>query len=231
MTIAAHFRKSAPEPGKARAPRRTLFLEVQGSLPDGGDTAVYIHNISVTGLLLESEGPLEVGEAIAVDLPHAGMTPAKVVWASEPLYGCQFDSPLAPATLMMAELSSAVANTNMAAPAESRAGAVAAAKPVDNSESFGLRLQRLRKGRKLTQAQVAEAVGVSKPTVWAWEQGRARPVETRLDALAKVLGVDRAALLAKPNIQGMGDMLARSREQIAAAFGTGVENVRIMIEL
>lgn len=56
-------------------------------------------------------------------------------------------------------------------------------------------------------------------------------MESRLDALAKVLGVDRAALLAKPNIQGMGDMLARSREQIAAAFGTGVENVRIMIEL
>ena len=94
------------------------------------------------------------------------------------------------------------------------------------------RLQRLRKERGLTLAQVAGQLGVSKPTVWAWERGRARPIEERVDALAEALGVTRGELMATGETSlALRELLARSREQIAAAFGTRPENVRIMIEL
>lgn len=228
MPILAHFREMDRDAGMPRALRRTLFLETQGAVRGHGDVAVMVHNISATGMLLESDIALEQGEAIAVDLPDAGMTAARVIWSSGPLFGCQFDHPLSSAALIAAELSSMIAKERVEAFSHADDGNVAVS---GGDESFGLRLQRLRKARKLTQAQVAGAVGVSKPTVWAWEQGRARPVDARLDALAGVLGVDRSALLARPDHRMVSELLTRSREQIAAAFGTSPENVRIMIEL
>lgn len=229
MPIAAHFKETEQDIGQQRAARRTLFLRAQGVLPDGAGTAVQVHNISATGLLLESELALAPGETIAVDLPQTGMRPATVIWHSGALFGCQFDAPLSSAILSAAELRSAISRGAELASAgqDSERSALGG----NSGESFALRLQRLRKGQRLTQAQVAAAVGVSKPTVWAWEQGRARPVEARLDALAQVLDVDRAALLAQPDARAAGELVARCREQIAAAFGTDIGNVRIMIEL
>ena len=231
MAISAHFQEAESAAGKDRARRRTLRLEAHGALPTGDGAAVQVHNISATGLLLESEVALDVGEAIVIDLPHAGSTVARVVWRSGSLSGCEFEIPLSRAALSAAELRSAIVDIcphDEIPPTDDEGAASGQLVP---DESFGLRLQRLRKERGLTQAQVAAELGVSKPTVWAWEQGRARPVESRIDTLAKVLGVDRASLLAGPDLSALSELLARSREQIAAAFGTGVENVRIMIEL
>jgi transcriptional regulator with XRE-family HTH domain len=230
MPISAHFRDTDRSTDIARAPRRTLFLEALGAFRGDGEVAVMVHNISVTGMLLESEVELEQGEVISVDLPDVGLAAARVIWSSGALFGCQFEHPISASALIAAELFSRRGGARVEAPPRrsvtSGEGAASA-----GDESFGLRIQRLRKARKLTQAQVASAVGVSKPTVWAWEQGRARPVEARMEALAAVLGVDRAALLARPDHRMMGELLTRSREQIAAAFGTSAENVRIMIEL
>lgn len=223
MAITAHFEESAAPAGKARARRRTLQLEAQGSRASGSATAVQVHNISATGLLIESGAGLEIGEVIVVDLPQAGATPATVIWSSGGLFGCEFDAPLSTAVLSAVELRSAITVPIAGRTTEIGEGT--------SDESFGLRLQRLRKERGLTQAQVATEMGVSKPTVWAWEQGRARPVESRIGTLAEVLGVDRASLLAGPDISALSELLARSREQIAVAFGTNPENVRIMIEL
>ena len=64
---------------------------------------------------LESDIALEQGEAIAVDLPDAGMTAARVIWSSGPLFGCQFDHPLSSAALIAAELSSAIAKERVEA--------------------------------------------------------------------------------------------------------------------
>ena len=152
--------------------------------------------------------------------PEVGLVSASVVWTSGDLFGCRFDEPLTPAALAAAELRSL-------APPE--AGTPVRADPPDD---LGTRLQRLRKERGLTLAQVAGQLGVSKPTVWAWERGRARPIEERIDALAEALGVTRSELMAIGETSGaLRDLVARSREQIAAAFGTRAENVRIMIEL
>ncbi|OCC25086.1 XRE family transcriptional regulator [Croceicoccus estronivorus] len=221
MAIAAHFEETAAGGSKARASRRKLLLEAQGALASGDSASVLVHNISATGLLLESRIPLAIDEAITVDLPESEATPAKVVWTSGHLFGCRFDTPISAAVLSAAELRSAVdADVTFTMREET----------VSN-ESFGVRLQRLRKERGLTLAQVAEELGVSKPTVWAWEQGRARPVDSRVQTLADVLGVGRAELLAGHDTAELRDLLARSKEQIAVAFHTNPDNVRIMIEL
>ena len=109
MAIWAHFQGPAVLAGKDRARRRTLQLEAHGALPSGTGTAVQVHNISASGLLLESEVALDVGEALLIDLPHVGSTAARVVWRSGGLSGCEFEIPLSRAALSAAELRSAIA--------------------------------------------------------------------------------------------------------------------------
>lgn len=215
MAISAHFEEQAEFPG--RAARRTLRLDTTGALATGSAAAVRIHNISATGLLLETAAELAEGEDLAVELPLAGLCQARVVWRSDGFSGCRFASPLSQAALAAVELRSE------AAPAE-RPDAVP-------DSAFGMRLQRLRAERGLTQAQIAGALGVSKPTVWAWEHGKARPVEGRMARLAELLGVSRGDLVQgalAPNHNGLID---QSREQIAAAYGVHPDNVKIWIEL
>lgn len=214
------FFDSLQTEGIERAPRRTLHLEARGATAQGVATDVVIHNISLDGLLLESPTALEPGETIAIDLPEAGMVEASVVWASGDLFGCRFDNPLPPAALAAAELRSLV-GSGLNSPARS-----------ESPDDLAVRLQRLRKERGFTLAQVAAQLGVSKPTVWAWERGRARPIEERIDALALALGVSRSELMATGDTPvASRELVSRCREQIAAAFATRVENVRIMIEL
>jgi transcriptional regulator with XRE-family HTH domain len=221
MAIAARWDESANFSGSPREPRRTLRLETQGALASGHATNVMLHNVSATGLLLESAVLLTVGETLEIDLPQVGATAAKVIWVSGALYGCQFETPISAAALSAAQLRSAVAEqVDLTPHAES-----------PPEESFAVRLHRLRKERGLSLGRVATQLGVSKPTVWAWEQGTARPVESRLDALANALGVDRAELMANRNPAGLREILARSREQIAALVGTSPEKIRIMIDL
>jgi transcriptional regulator with XRE-family HTH domain len=98
-------------------------------------------------------------------------------------------------------------------------------------ESFGTRLQRLRKERGLTLAQVATRLSVSKPTVWAWEHGKAKPVEARIEALALVYGVHASDLVQSRISPALFELIARSKEQIAEVVGTSPAKIRIMIDL
>ena len=236
MPIEAHFEIN-PEAAalvgdRLRAPRRKLMLEAQGASASGAEMPVLIHNFSESGLLLESATALTVGEAIELDLPEAGQTPARVIWASGDLYGCAFDRVLPKSALSAAQLRSALQPG--IALGERPAGAP---EPADNApaaiggESLGERLHRLRKERGLTQGELAARLGVSKPTVWAWEQGRARPIEERLDAIARELGVSVADLRPGRTVAGLSELIARCREQIAAAVETTPDKIKIMIEL
>lgn len=221
MAIAARFDDRPGTAGTSRAPRRTIRLQASGALASGDAAEVTVHNISATGMLIESRQGLEVGERLAIDLPQAGTTAATVVWTSDALQGCAFDRPVAPAVLSAAQLRSAVGQDLRTA---SRA-------PPASEESFGERLLRLRKQRGLSLAQVAADVGVSKPTVWAWEQGRARPVAGRIEGLARLLHVSPEELLSGRDEATTNEALARCRQQIAGMFGMSPDNVRIMIEL
>lgn len=238
MPIAAHFEVN-PEAAaygsdRMRAPRRKLMLETQGSSAAGTEMPVLVHNFSETGLLLESSAALAIDETIELDLPEVGQTPARVIWASGNLYGCAFDRVLPRAALSAAQLRSAVqpgieAFGNGGNGVNGAAGGNAPA--AIGGESLGERLHRLRKERGLTQGELAARLGVSKPTVWAWEQGRARPIEDRLDAIARELGVATSELRPGRTVAGLPELIARCREQIAVAVETTPDKIKIMIEL
>jgi transcriptional regulator with XRE-family HTH domain len=216
MAIAAHFEETPDGEKRQRDQRRRLLLDAEGKSVSGGAAAVSIHNLSATGLLIECEAKLEEGEAIAIDLPQAGRTLATVVWSSGRLHGCQFARPLGKAALSAAELQGADARAPFT--------------PAD-AEPFPQRLQRLRAAKGMSLDRLANLLGVSKPTVWAWEQGRARPAPERIGKLAKVLEVEQSDLVPSLDTPAHRELLAQCRARIAEAFGIAPDDVRIMIEL
>ena len=50
------------------------------------------------------------------------------------------------------------------------------------------RIKQVRHTAGLTQAELAEALGVSQPTVNRWETGETEPARTTLEQLAEVTG-------------------------------------------
>ena len=215
MVFPAHF-ESTPASSKASRPqRRRLQLEVGGSLASGGAAAVLIHNISATGLLLETATGLSDGERIDIELPDLGPTAATIVWTSDTFYGGRFDAPLSVALLSALELRSSAVPPRQEQP----------------GETLAARLTQLRKDKGLTLAAVAQQLGVSKPTVWAWEQGRARPTPERLTRIAALFGLGETRLATGRDGDALGDTLAQARQQVAAAFGVEAAKVRILIEL
>jgi transcriptional regulator with XRE-family HTH domain len=234
MAIRAHLDQPVRGNDEARgqriAGRRALRLEASGSKA-GTDTGadgfnVVIHNISAAGLLIETALDLAEGDTFALELPEAGAVGASVVWRSERLYGCAFEHALSPAALAAAQLQGLPPMAAPAAPARSVLPRTSSAEPL------GTRLNRLRREAGLTLADIAVRLGVSKPTVWAWEKGKARPLPERFDAIAAALGVTPdllAAAAAGPDAVDV--VIAECRQRIAEACNIGPEAVRIMIEL
>ena len=235
MAIKAHLDKqpiaTLDEGGQRSTPRRALRLETSGVFAGAREANVTIHNISAAGLLLETSQALEEGEQLALDLPEAGAVVATVMWRSERLYGCAFAAPISNAALAAAQLQGFAPGTPIrpeGQPSNSPAPPQGAAA---NGEALAARLGRLRREAGLTLADVAAALGVSKPTVWAWEKGKARPLPERLGAIAAALGVDAEVLAAAPVSREVEGVIAECRARIAEACGTRPDAVRIMIEL
>ncbi len=61
--------------------------------------------------------------------------------------------------------------------------------------TFGERLRSLRKGKKLTQAELADMAGVTKYTVSIWEQNHRKPEFTTLDVLCNIFDCSLVYLL------------------------------------
>lgn len=224
MAIMAHLDSHASDGSQRAAPRRALQLETSGQAPGGAESNVTIHNISAAGLLIETGLDLAEGEPLAIELPQAGIVAAVIVWRSERLYGCAFERALAPAALAAAQLRGvAVAPTPAPAPA---------AHPARVGEALGIRLNKLRREAGLTLGDVAATLGVSKPTVWAWEKGKARPLPERLGAIAAALGVAPESLAESAALgSDIGALVEDCRQRIAQACGTQPRSVRIVIEL
>lgn len=53
--------------------------------------------------------------------------------------------------------------------------------------TFAKRITAARKEKKLTQEQVAQAMGVSRQTVSHWENGRVEPTQEQREALCRLL--------------------------------------------
>ena len=75
-----------------------------------------VKDISGTGLLIETDAQLKVGEIFLVDLPQSGSTEARVVRQDGTMFGCEFLMPISPAVLSAAVLQSSVPGTPPAGP-------------------------------------------------------------------------------------------------------------------
>ncbi len=240
MALKAHLEPGTRESGSAdsgsvdarTAERRALRLEASGVLPGGLEANVLIHNLSTVGLLLETDIPLAEGERLVLDLPETGPLPVAIVWQSERLYGCAFEQALSQGALAAVQLRSLVSKgddrPDPSAPGL-EVGAMGALQTPP--ELLGVKLNRLRRERAMTLAQVAEKLGVSKPTVWAWEKGKAKPLPDRLAAIAQVLGVPTQELEERLGDDQHFALVQECRMRIAIAYGTHPDSIRIMIEV
>lgn len=101
MPMLAHFEDLEPKDDRRRYLRRGLML----GAGTGGEP-VAVHDLSLTGALLETSVPMLVGAIFEIELPHAGGVEATVIWNSGEFYGCQFELPISPAALSAALLQS-----------------------------------------------------------------------------------------------------------------------------
>lgn len=83
------------------ASRRALRL---GATSSGAGEQVVIHNISATGMLIQTAADLEILEMLEVELPEVGDTRAQVAWRSDDYFGCQFLKPIPKAAVSAAVL-------------------------------------------------------------------------------------------------------------------------------
>lgn len=71
--------------------RHRLLLEAEGLGNDMASDAVLVHDISDTGLLIETIYALGIGEIIEVKHPCTGvLMEAEIMWAGGQIYGCKF---------------------------------------------------------------------------------------------------------------------------------------------
>lgn len=122
MSLLAQF-EQATEAGERRAsPRRRLRLEIEGSGALSPESRVLVHDLSRTGLLIETSDSLPLGTRFEVQIPEAGSVEAEVVWNSSRFLGCRFDTPISNAALSAALLRSSAPDVEQeSAPSDAEA--------------------------------------------------------------------------------------------------------------
>lgn len=109
MAMLARLETNEDYANRRSSDRRLLKLQVASALADGPGVDVFIHDLSLTGLLIETWASVTVGNQIEVDLPEAGKTEARVVWSTGHYFGCQFNAPIPAAVLSAAMLRNPIA--------------------------------------------------------------------------------------------------------------------------
>lgn len=102
MRITARLERSEPHDRRSK-PRHKLRL---GTAIKATGENVSIHDISSTGMLIETGVELEPLDELEVDLPENGPTEALVIWSSGHFYGCEFKEALSKAVISAAFLRS-----------------------------------------------------------------------------------------------------------------------------
>lgn len=217
-------------------PTRKLSLEGATASFKGGQEAVYVNNLSRTGMLLETSAPLSVGEPLQILLPEADTCAAIIVWANETLFACDFERTLTTATISRIRLQTRneqpQPHVNHQLPST-----------VAKDETLGERLKRLRRERGFSMVHFASRVGVSKPTLWKWEKGTVLPRQEMIGVIARVLGISDKELVygSKRQISQSprviandfatsGDAIVAKKAELAHIMGINADRIRILIE-
>jgi hypothetical protein len=120
LPLLAEIRTNAPPAEGRSAARRTLRLEVPTTTSHDRTNAL-IHNLSETGLLIETTAGLAVGDGLEVELPEAGVTAARVIWMRGEFVGCEFATRLPKAAVSAALLRAPVEPPELLVPARAPA--------------------------------------------------------------------------------------------------------------
>lgn len=196
-----------------------------------------IRNISPTGVLLETEHPVAMGQTIHIELGAAGRQEAQVRWVDGKLLGCQFPQPLAKSRVSAALLQGDHHPQGQASAAESDSPPLARS---SQRRDFGLAIAWARKTKGVTQAELAQAIGVSTTSICKWEKGHAQP---RAGALARLqdylqlagtsagkVSLARASSPDAPE-QGIPLIISEYRARLAEHLGVEVEAIEIQITI
>lgn len=174
-------------------------------------------------MLWESDEIFSIGDRIIVIFPD-GAAQARVSRIDGRQAACEFDRPVAAAWINAPPMRQ-LFNHNLDS-----------AKADASAETLGARIRRLRLDLGLTQAALAQLMGVSVPAVCGWEVDRSRPHPNRLAVLADALGVSHSELLGDrellraSKLNELEAQVASARVAIAKAAGTAPDQVSIYIE-
>jgi transcriptional regulator with XRE-family HTH domain len=206
------------------ATRKTLRLATRGTRQNLEATQTVVRDLSTTGMLIETDDRLEVGEAISVELPRSGPCEATVVWASNSYFGCRFKKPLRASAVSAALLK--------AVPAGATETSDSAPGALGEAQDLPATLTALRQARGLTGEQLAKRIGVSRQALWYWETGRRTPRPEQLGKVAAELGVTESELQgASHDPLAQSQALNHFRRLVARHYGIDPNRVRIMLEL
>lgn len=90
------------------AQRFRLLLQASAETRETGLVDVSIHDLSVTGFLIECSDTLGIGDEISLEIPGVGTATGDLVWSSGRFFGGEFRRPLPAAALASAQGSSPV---------------------------------------------------------------------------------------------------------------------------
>jgi transcriptional regulator with XRE-family HTH domain len=102
--------------------------------------------------------------------------------------------------------------------------------------NLGAKVRRLRREREMTVSELAANVGVSRPTIWAWEKGKHVPRPGRISSLAQALDVpeDQLILSERPHASegslALDNEIERSKARVAKLARTSPDQVEIILK-
>ena len=99
MALLAKIERGARVSNSRTASRRKLSLVARGATAAQEFATVVIHDLSETGVLIETKVELATGEPLEIDIQEAGTVAATVVWSSGQFFGCRFERRLSKAAV------------------------------------------------------------------------------------------------------------------------------------
>lgn len=224
MTVLAHLEPKRGSSVERNEARKKLKLLTAAKTARGGAANVLVLDISTSGMLVQSDAPLEPGEEIEVQLPGTGARQARVAWSGGNFFGCSFDRPISSATVSAALLRSQPG---------AQEGSARSVEVVPSKEGFANGLTTLRAERGWSIEHLAEQLGVSRQAVWYWETGQRLPRPAIMKQVAEAFGVTERDLLQRPGsgMSGVSAIVTALRKQLASCIGCEDSKVRISIEL
>lgn len=132
MKIAARLERFEQHERRSKRRRR---LRLGTNIKSTGEN-VSIHDISSTGMLIETGVRLKPLDALEVDLPENGPTEALVMWSSGRFFGCEFKQPLSKAAISAAFLRSMPEDSRQVSPKPTDQPSRAAATEADEEDAL-----------------------------------------------------------------------------------------------